>query len=84
MYFLLYFLCKKNKKKKKFKFWEKNNKTNKKQKIIGTYKKYRDKLKNYLLYMPKEQVEQYVSIDKRMKPEDLVYGKRRNYNTFHF
>ena len=56
----------------------------KKKKIIGTYKKYRDKLRNYLLYLPKEQVEQYVSIDKRMKPEDLVYGKRRYYNTFHF
>ena len=28
-----------------------------------------------LLYLIKEQVQKYVEIDKRMKPEDLVYRK---------
>ena len=28
-----------------------------------------------MLYSPKEQVEKHTEIDKRMKPEDLVYGK---------
>ena len=37
--------------------------------------KYRDKVENALLYLPKVQVEKYVGIDKKMKPEDLVYGK---------
>ena len=36
---------------------------------------YRDKVENALLYLPKVQVEKYVGIDKKMKPEDLVYGK---------
>ena len=34
---------------------------------------------NASLYLPKEQVEKYVQIDKKMKPEDLVYGKH-NFN----
>ena len=33
-------------------------------------------MRNAFLYFPKEQVEKYVEIDKRMKPEDVVYGKR--------
>ena len=32
-------------------------------------------MENALRFLPKEQVEEYVEIDKRMKPEDLVYGK---------
>ena len=31
--------------------------------------------------MSKEQVETWVEIDKRMKPEDLVYGKH-NFNRY--
>ena len=31
--------------------------------------------------LPKEQVEKYVEIDKRMKPEDLVYRKH-NFNRY--
>lgn len=37
--------------------------------------RYRDKLENDLFHLFKEQVEKYFEIDKRMKPEDLVYGK---------
>ena len=44
--------------------------------IIRTDEKYPDKMRNAFLYSPKEQVEKYVEIDKRMKPEDVVYGKR--------
>ena len=32
-------------------------------------------MENALRFLPKEQVEEYVETDKRMKPEDLVYGK---------
>ena len=45
--------------------------------IIGTDEKYLDKVANALLYFPREQVEQYVEIDNKMKPEDLVYGKHK-------
>ena len=38
-------------------------------------------MRNALLYLPKEQVEKYVEINKRMKPEDLVYGKQ-NFNRY--
>lgn len=34
-----------------------------------------------LLSLPKKQVEEYVGIDKTMKPEDLVYGKY-NFNRY--
>ena len=34
-----------------------------------------EKVRNPLLYLPKEQVEKYVEIDKSMNPEDLVYAK---------
>lgn len=37
--------------------------------------RYHDKLENDLFHLFKEQVEKYFEIDKRMKPEDLVYGK---------
>ena len=37
--------------------------------------RYRDKLENDLFHLFKEKVEKYFEIDKRMKPEDLVYGK---------
>lgn len=37
--------------------------------------KYRDKVGNDLFYLFKEQVQKYFEIEKRMKPEDLVYGK---------
>ena len=37
--------------------------------------KYRDKLENDLFHLFKEQVEKYFEIEKRMKTEDLVYGK---------
>ena len=43
--------------------------------VIGKNEKYRDKVRNALLYLLKEQVEKYVEIDKRMKHEDLIYGK---------
>ena len=32
-------------------------------------------MSNALLYLIKEEVQKYVEIDKRMKPEDLVYRK---------
>ena len=32
-------------------------------------------MENALLYLPKKQVEKYGEIDKRMKPENLVYRK---------
>ena len=38
-------------------------------------------MENDLLYLPKEQIETYVEIDKRKKPEDLVYGKH-NFNRY--
>ena len=38
-------------------------------------------MNNALLYSPKEQVEKYAEIDKRIKPEDLVYGKH-NFNRY--
>ena len=38
-------------------------------------------MNNALLYSSKEQVEKYVEIDKRIKPEDLVYGKH-NFNRY--
>ena len=38
-------------------------------------------MRNALLYLPKEQVEKYVEIDKRMQPEDLVYGTH-NFNKY--
>ena len=37
--------------------------------------RYRDKLENDLFHLFKEKVEKYFEIEKRMKPEDLVYGK---------
>ena len=37
--------------------------------------RYRDKLENDLFHLFKEQVEKYFEIEKRMKPEDSVYGK---------
>ena len=43
--------------------------------ITGTDEKYLDKVSNALLYLPKEQVEKYLEIDKRLKAEHLVYGK---------
>ena len=43
--------------------------------LIGTDEKNRDKVKNALVYLPKEHVEKYVQIDKRMNPEDLVIAK---------
>ena len=49
--------------------------------ITGTDEKYREKVKNSLLYLPKEQVEKYVETDKSMNPEDLVYGKH-NFNRY--
>ena len=55
---------------------KKNYKRNKLQKtIIGTDQKYRDNVRNALLYLPKKQVEKYVEIDKRIKPADLIYDK---------
>ena len=38
-------------------------------------------MSNALLYLPKEQVEKYIKIDKIMKPEDLVFGKH-NFNRY--
>ena len=50
------------------------DKTNKLLKsIIGTDKKYWDKVENALIYLHKKQAEKYVEIDKKMNPEDLVY-----------
>ena len=49
--------------------------------ITGTDEKYREKVENSLLYLPKEQVEKYVETDKSMNPEDLVYGKH-NFNRY--
>ena len=43
--------------------------------IIRTDEKYCEKVKHALLYLPKEQVEKYVNIDKSMNPEDLVCRK---------
>ena len=43
--------------------------------LIGTDEKYHDNVRTALLYLPKEQVEKYVDIDKRINPEVLVYGK---------
>ena len=55
---------------------EKEDKRNKLLKvIIWTDEKYCEKVGNALLYLPKEQVEKCVEIDKSMNPEDLVYGK---------
>ena len=42
---------------------------------LGTDDKYHKKVRNVLLYLPKEQVEKYVEIDKSMNPEDIVYRK---------
>ena len=42
---------------------------------LGTDDKYHEKVRNVLLYLPKEQVEKYVEIDKSMNPEDIVYRK---------
>ena len=53
-----------------------NKKEDKRSKLLKTIViKYRDKVENALLCLPKVQVEKYVGIDKKMKPEDLVYGK---------
>ena len=60
---------------------KKEDKRNKLKTIIVTDGKYRDKVRNALLYLLNEQVEKYVEIDKRMKPEDLVYGKH-NFNRY--
>ena len=49
--------------------------------IIGTDEKYCHKVSNTLLYLNKEQAEKYAEIDKRMRPEDLVYGKH-NFNRY--
>ena len=38
-------------------------------------------MSNALLYLPKEQVEKYIKIDKITKPEDLVFGKH-NFNRY--
>ena len=38
-------------------------------------------MSNALLYLPKEQVEKYIKIDKIMKPEGLVFGKH-NFNRY--
>ena len=50
-------------------------------KIIGTDEKYRDKKRNALLYLPKEQAEKIAEIDKRIKREDLIYQKH-NFNRY--
>ena len=53
-----------------------NKKEDKRSKLLKTIvTKYHDKVENALLYLPKVQVEKYVGIDKKMKPEHLVYGK---------
>ena len=49
--------------------------------IIRIDKKYRQKVRNALLYLPKEQVEIYVKIAKSSNPEDLEYGKH-NFNRY--
>ena len=38
-------------------------------------------MENALLYLPNEQVEKLVEIDKKVKPECLVYGKH-NFNRY--
>lgn len=38
-------------------------------------------MENGLVYLLKEQVEKHLEIDKRMKSEDLVYGKHTGYGT---
>ena len=38
-------------------------------------------MENASLYLPKEKVETYVEIDKRIKPKDLVHGKH-NFNMY--
>ena len=38
-------------------------------------------MENGLVYLLKEQVEKHLEIDKRMKSEDLVYGKHNGYGT---
>ena len=38
-------------------------------------------MRNVLLYLPKEQVEEFVEIDKSMNPEGLVNGKH-NFNRY--
>ena len=48
---------------------QKNNNNN------WTYEKYRSKLENDLLYLSKKQVQKFAEINKKMKPEDLVYSK---------
>ena len=48
--------------------------------LITDYK-YHEKVKNALLYLPKEQVEKYVEIDKRMNPEDIVC-REHNFNRY--
>ena len=47
--------------------------------ITGTDEKYHDKVENALIYLLKKLAEKYVEIDKRMKSEDLPYGKH-NFN----
>ena len=49
--------------------------------IIGKDEKYHEKVRNVLLYLPKEQVEEFVEIDKSMNPEGLVNGKH-NFNRY--
>ena len=38
-------------------------------------------MRNASLYLPNEQVEKYVQVDKRMNPEDLIYRKH-NFNRY--
>ena len=49
--------------------------------IIKTDEKCRDKVSKALFYLPKQQIEKYVEMNKRMKPEDLVYRKH-NFNRY--
>lgn len=47
--------------------------------ITGADEKYHEKAANELLFLSKEQVETYVEIDNKIKPQDLVYAKQ-NFN----
>ena len=42
---------------------------------------YHDKGTNALIYLPKEEVEKYIEIDKNIRSEDLIYGKH-NFNRY--
>ena len=44
--------------------------------IIGTDEKYYNKVRNALLYLPKEQVEKYIKIDKRIEKKNESSGFR--------